>query len=253
MSGADIKTLINNTLVEYITTKKTLVDDDFIKVINEMHFETIGKKWNTPDKILSVLVHEVGHSIVGGALTGNYGEISAIRYGDIGGSTCFDDCLYDDVEEDEDDIERENQNMEAIIDSIIISFGGMASEKVLLNEKSIGVCSDFNGVSNRLSFLFDNGCYGFKYSFDILRGTEQTSKLRRNKGNHLCNKFLKEACKIIKKNRALAIHLINEVHKNDDAMSSNKVKRSVQYFFEHKKELTKKYKNIDIRNMLAKE
>ena len=40
MSGADLKTLINNTLLEYITYKDTIEIDDFIKIIQEMNFET---------------------------------------------------------------------------------------------------------------------------------------------------------------------------------------------------------------------
>lgn len=248
MSGADIKTLINNTLVEYITTKDSLVEDDFIKVINEMHFETIGKKWNTPDKILSVLVHEVGHSIVSGVLTGNYGEISAIKYGEVGGATTFDDYYPD---EEIVDVEKENQSAKSIIDKITIAFGGMASEKIILNENSLGVIGDFDSISTYMRFLFDCGCYGFKYTTDICRGGEMTASDRKRLSEKLCNKYFKKACKIIKKNKNLVYYLISEVHNNNDVLSSMGVSQRIKYFNSHKDEISKKYRNLDLKKLLT--
>ena len=246
MSGADIKTLINNTLVEYITIKDVLEEDDFIKVINEMHFETIGKKWNTSKKILKVLVHEVGHSVVSGVLTGNYGEISAIKYGDVGGSTNFYDDDLDDV-----DVERENIDRASIINDIIVAFGGMASEKIILHELSTGVYGDFTQVGNALRFLFDSGHYGFKFSQDIVRGSEKTFIIRKRLADRLCEKYFKQCCNIIRTNKELIYYLIEEVHKNNDVLSQECVQTRVNYFNEHKKELIKKYKNTDIQKLLV--
>ena len=246
MSGADIKTLINNTLVEYITVKETLKEDDFIKVINEMHFETIGKKWNTPDKVLSILVHEVGHSVVGGVLTGNYGEISAIRYGDVGGSTSFEEP----IDEEDAEIEKESENMKSVITRIIVAFGGMASEKIVLHEKSIGLAGDFENISNCLTFLLDNACYGFKYSSDILRGSDKYYTIRKGKAISLANKFYKKACKIIRKNIDLVKFLIHEVHANNDVLSQTAVKEKVKFFNANKETIHKAYNKLKLSDLV---
>lgn len=247
MSGADIKTLINNTLVEYITVKKKLDEDDFIKVINEMHFETIGKKWNTPKKILSILVHEVGHSIVSGTLNDNYGEISAIKYGHTAGSTMFDEEL----EEEQETLERESQDRNDILQGIMISLGGMASEWVLLHDKSIGVCGDFCSVDTSLRFLLDCAHYGFECSTDILRGTNSVFERRKKIADRICKSYFKKCCKIIKKNKYLAFYLIEQVHKNNDVLSSRVVKEKVAYFKQHKKEIEEKYRKVKIGNLLT--
>ena len=249
MSGADIKTLINNTLVEYITIKKRLDEDDFIKVINEMHFETIGKKWNTPKKILGIIVHEVGHSIVSGVLNNNYGEISAVRYGATAGSTVFDDMPEE--EEVIDALSSESQDRNSIIKDIMISFGGMASEWVLLHEKSIGVFGDFNSIDNAIRFLFDCGHYGFEYTTDIARGTNSTFDKRKKLANKLCKKYFHKACRIVKKNKYLAYFLIEEVHKNNDVLSSRVVEEKINYYKEHKDEIINKYKKIKLENLLT--
>lgn len=245
MSGADIKTLINNTLVEYITVKNKLEDDDFIKVINEMHFETIGKKWNTPDKVLSVLVHEVGHSVVSGVLTGNFGEISAIKYGDIGGSTCFETPCTE-----YDDIEKEHQEIQQVINSIVISFGGMASEKIVLKESSMGISGDFFQIDDMLRYLMDASYFGFKYSGNIFRLTDKSNEARRKLSVKLAKKYYRKACNIIKNNIHLIYYLIQEVHKNNDVLSSTAVQSRIDYFNEHKKELIHKYKNYNIKELI---
>ena len=239
MSGADLKTLINNTLVEYITTKQTIVDEDFIKIIQEMHFETIGKEWDSKDKVFEVLVHEAGHSIVSGELTNDYGQISALKYGDVGGNTTFDDDLCEDELVDFDGFTFKN-----LLDDITISFGGMAAEMVLLKQRSVGGHSDICQVASRMCYLFDVGIYGFKYSADIVTYTESTKEARRKLGVKLANKMFKKACKIVKKNRELILFLVDEIHKHNDVMSSKQIKENVDYFKEHKKELTKKYRNF---------
>ena len=107
MSCADLKTLINNTLLNYIVDKETIVLDDFIKIINEMNFETLGKKWSSKVMSLEVLSHEVGHAIIEYKLTGKWPNISALRYGDMAGhvETC---------EDFEEELEYEDESYEGL-------------------------------------------------------------------------------------------------------------------------------------------
>lgn len=87
MSGADIKTLVNNALIEYIDQKEFVDVDDFTKLVNEMNFETVGKRWKSIKNLKRTLAHEVGHSLVGWVLEGNHGSISALKYGETAGFT----------------------------------------------------------------------------------------------------------------------------------------------------------------------
>ena len=244
MSCADLKTLINNTMVEYITTKKTIKDDDFIKVINEMHFETIGKEWETSSKILEVLVHELGHSIVSGELCNDYGEISAIRYGDVGGFTELNS--YEDVVTEESDLtDNVNQSFEDNIKELSICLGGVAAEKVILHRKSLGGGSDINRVFSIVRMMCDLGAFGFEYSTlgmipETLREkvTNLTVKLAR--------KAFRKSCRIVRKNKYLLLYMMNEIHKHNDVMSSTQVRECVDYYKNNTKEIKKQYRHFKI-------
>ena len=114
MSGADLKTLINNTLIEYIANKSEIELNDFIKIINEMNFETIGKKWKDAKSALEVLAHEVGHLIVDWEIRGrkSWGNISALKYGNTAGHTTrgldIDEEMIEDDGIDEDYVTSED-------------------------------------------------------------------------------------------------------------------------------------------------
>lgn len=252
MSGADLKTLINNTLVEYITIKKHIDDKDFLKIINEMHFETIGKQWESPKMVKKILAHEIGHALVSGVLTGDYGTVSAIKYGDVQGSTQFCDDPYE--EEDDLLIVSEHSNKgdtaKSLINDIIVALGGMAAEKVLLNERSIGVLGgDSDNVSNLLSFLFESGVFGFKYTTTFCPAGSHSEFFReklRKIGVKLNKKYFNKACKIIKQNRLLAYYLIEEIHKNNDVLTTDEMNLRVAFYKENKKRIDKEFRNYKI-------
>lgn len=255
MSGADLKTLINNTLVEYITVKKHIEDKDFLKIINEMHFETIGKQWESPKMVKRILAHEIGHSIVGGVLTKDYGTVSAVKYGDVQGSTVFtgeDEMWEEPVDDDElaDSHFNKGDTYKTIINDIIVSFGGMAGERVLLKEKSIGVLGgDADRIGENLSFLISSGVFGLKYSNDFGPHGTNTDKYReyaRRFGLKLLNKYFKKACKIIRQNRYLAYYLIEEIHKNNDVLTADEVKIRVEFYKANKKKVDKQFKHYKI-------
>ena len=252
MSGADLKTLINNTLVEYITIKDEIEDKDFLKIINEMHFETIGKQWESPKQVKRILAHEIGHAIVSGVLTGDYGTVSAVKYGDVEGSTQFDaEEVYDDETNEE---TREHINKgdtaKSLINDIIVSFGGLAGEKVLLNENSIGVLGgDSESVSDILSFLTESGVYGFNYTTNFCPSGSHSELFRerlRKFGVKLNKKYFNIACTIIKKNRYLAYYLIEEIHKNNDVLTSDEMNIRVDFYKANKKRVDKEFKNYRI-------
>lgn len=257
MSGADLKTLINNTLLEYIVDRDEIDIDDFIKIINEMNFETIGKKWNNDENALEVLAHEVGHALVAYELTGTCGTVSAIRYGNTAGVTDLSDEVEDDDEEFEIELESSEKrlrNCHDLMSDILISLGGMAGEKIYLNLESTGVCSDLNSVSNAFDTLFDNGVFGFKYSrawyHDGCPDTYYKECFK--KGLKLTKKFYKKSFSIVKKHKVLGLYLIDEIHKSNDVLSNSEMIKRIK-LFNSDKALRNKYKKMKYTDLTKEE
>ncbi len=254
MSGADLKTLINNTLLEYVTNKKRVNLNDFIKIIHEMNFETIGKKWNNDENALEVLAHEIGHALVSYSLTGNCGTVSALRYGDMAGSTDLSDD-YDEICEEEscdDCSERRMRNYKDLVNDIMITLGGKVGEKVYLNQVSTGVSGDMDVIYSDFSIMNDNCCLGFKFSRAYTPNSDDTYHERTwKKHYHLVKKYYRKATKIVKSNKALGLYLIEEIHKHDDVLSNTELLKRIEKFKESKK-LQTKYKKMKFKELAKK-
>ena len=262
MSGADLKTLINNTLLEYITNKDVIEIDDFIKIIQEMNFETIGKKWNNDENALEVLAHEVGHALVAYELTGACGTVSAIRYGNTAGCT---DLIDDGGEHEPAPIEDETiewetesiskeeklKNYKDLINDIVVSFGGMVSEKIYLSLNSTGVSADLSNISNDFDTLFDNGVFGLKYSASWYWDGRPDIYYNRvyKKGLQFAKKYYKQAFKIVKKHKVLGLYLIDEIHKNNDVLSNAELMKRIREFKQNK-ELRTKYAHMSYKDLI---
>ena len=253
MSGADLKTLINNTLLEYIVEKDSIVLDDFIKIIHEMNFETIGKKWNNDENALEVLAHEIGHAIVSYKLTNKCGTVSALRYGDSAGSTDLCDEYYDEEEFETEDCpsERKITNVNDIYNDIKISLGGRAGEKVYLNQSSTGLNSDLGKISSDLDYMFDNVVFGFKYTRSWYHEgiNDRYYTLVRRKSLRLIKKCDREVRRIVRKNKILGLYLIDEIHKHNDVLSNSELIKRIK-LFEEDKTLQNKYKKLKFKDLL---
>ena len=248
MSGADLKTLINNTLLEYITIKETIVLDDFIKVINEMNFETIGKKWTDRKANLTILAHEVGHSIVSGILKGKWGTISALSYGNIGGVTCFD--------EDDELTYPEECNADCseplcskgvlrindVLDDIAISLGGYLGEKILLGYVTTGPVGDLESITDTVEFLMKCGYPNFFRQKNCYYSENTKDKVNKI-SKKIFNKQYRRVYNIIKRHKSLGLYLIEEVHNNSDVLSQEAIQEKVKEFMSNKKKYNNKYKN----------
>lgn len=252
MSGADLKTLINNTLLEYIVSKERVELNDFIKIIHEMNFETIGKKWNNDANALEVLAHEIGHALVAYELTGSCGTVSALRYGNTAGSTDISDEYYENEEialESSPYSEDRMKNYNDILNDIVITLGGMAGEKVYLNQKSTGVHGDMCSIYDSFETLVGNCCLGFNYSraYSPNSGDDVYNRVYR-KCKHLIKKYYKKACNILKKNKTLGLYLIDEIHKADDVLSNSELLRRIKIFKEDKTIRTK-YSKLKFKDL----
>ena len=258
MSGADLKTLINNTLLEYITKKESVVLDDFIKIINEMNFETIGKEWASDTVALEVLAHEIGHAVVGYDLTKNWGNVNALRYGDTEGSTTlvrtdfdFEEPICDDEGLNAEE-EKSHPTYQSILDEVCISLGGKAAEEVLLGEKSIGLGGDLRNIRRLFGFLNDNACFGFDLC-DSYYADATPAEIRFKSFNYfskLIKRLYKKTKKIVSKNKLLCLYLVDEIHSNNDVLSGEEINKRYKYYLKNKTELDRKYNKLTVRGLV---
>lgn len=230
-SGADIKTLVNNALIESKSLDRDLNLDDMTKLIDEMAFEDIGKHWKSKTAASKVLLHEAGHAVVRYALCDIPSAISGISYAESAGHTDFDD-FYDDFTDDFDELvekeEERNGNMtkESIIDLITCFFGGLATEEVFFGYHDTGCLADV-ASANR---LFDKLCncwfFGSEFiDFDperVASGYLIWRYFRIKKS--IFRKARRKAKKIIKSNARLITKLADAAMENDDTLSAGRMK-----------------------------
>ncbi len=249
-SGADIKTLINNALIEVKSTGKPIAMQDFAKLIDEMEFEDIGHRWKTKEAVTKVLIHEAGHAVVRWALTGKGSAISGIAYAGSAGHTSFYDD-FDDFMDDVDDMiaNQEEQAMAAdkdeLLDSIACLFGGISAEKLFYSNYDSGGVSDINSAITTFAAMCNYWFFDSKFiGVDPERCSSKTvvDKYLKTRSK-VFKKQLRTCEKIIKKNRALICHITAQALENDDTLSASEFKTVVANYFANKGEIDKKYKN----------
>ena len=246
MTGADIKTLVNNALIEYIDAKEFVEVDDFTKLVNEMNFETIGKKWNNVRNLKKILAHEVGHSLVGWVLERNHGSITALKYGNTAGFTSF---TKEEIEIDPYDNEELDYilNKKSAFNQFCVGLGGMASELVYYGIYDSGVSGDTSFLRDLHKDLTACGVFGSKYM--TYRWAEDSEKLKYEIEKHflkIMNKALKKSMKIIKKYKYLGRYMIDLAVESNDSLSSKQIEAAIIFYKEHKKEIIQKYKTTPL-------
>ena len=243
MSCSDIKTLVNNALIEYIDEQDSVDVDDFAKLINDMNFETIGKRWKNRNVVTKVIAHEVGHSIVSGILRGDFGSISAIKYDGVAGFTSFGDDLYEPEEEEI----REIWGKDELLNEICVSLGGMAGELIYYGSYDTGVFGDLSHCKDVFEYGTDAGIFGFKTLSQFWREEREGWKTHYE---HLRNKIFKQqlnrAKRIIRQNKYLGRYLIDLTLENSDVLTDKQLTMALNFYNEHKAELDAKYRNYKL-------
>lgn len=264
LSGSDIKTLINNALIEYIDSNKDLTVDDFVTLINEMQFEDIGRRWNSKEVVTKVLIHEAGHSIVGYFTKGNCGSISGIKFGDSAGHTNYDEDIPEEVVTEDgesgfsgdDSFMEEQEAREAVLsatkdtllDEIACCFGGMAAEKVFYGDFGLGCIADVNQSFNLFDIMGSNYFYGpepvkvDEFSTKSDHVIDRYFRLR----NKILEKQRRRAYRIVRANKYLIRYIVDCAINNEDTLNKKQVSEAIDTFNKNKKELVKKYKNKDL-------
>ena len=207
LSGADIKNLINETVIDSISRKAaSITEEDIEKNIPEIMFGDIKKaRKGLPSE--RICYHELGHFICGYVLKNEIGLVSTERYGQVvQGFT-----MYEGTREKEDQIMTVKE-MEA---EAATGLGGLAAEMVFLKDGSSGCRSDVINVSNIVGNMLSSGALGMQYISCPFSGggmfasklSEKYSEIIDGKGREILSDCLEKAKAIVVENKDLLLHL----------------------------------------------
>lgn len=162
-TGADIKSLVNSSLIEAVRKKETISLETIVSVIPTIRFGEI-KKQSKNGPTDAVCYHEIGHFLAQFELTNEIGSISVESYGAVAGRMEIDDEFDNPFKP-----KKDSRSAEEILASIAVCLGGMAGEEVFLGKRYCGSSSDISNAVELINIVISNGCLGFEYlpSFDI--------------------------------------------------------------------------------------
>lgn len=208
-SGADLKTLVNETLLQAVASdKKEIANSDFYDVISTILFKGIRKRdHGTP--VDQVCYHELGHFICEYKLNNNISEVSVERIGNVEGHIrpiyrgepnkifSFDECK----------------------NKAIVALGGYAAEQIFMGQAYTGNYDDFDNFDEILNVMASSGMLGTKYIFQARNGRRPISiESRKDIGDDIrvkCfDEYLEIANNIINENKDLIEFLFDKLKKS---------------------------------------
>lgn len=164
-TGADIKSLVNSSLIEAVRRKEDVSLEVIASVIPTIRFGEI-KKQSKAGPTDAVCYNEIGHFLTQLELTKEIGSISVESYGAIAGRMEIDDEFDNPFRP-----RKDSRSAEEILASIAVCLGGMAGEEVFLGKRYCGSSADISNAIELINLVISNGCLGFEYlpSFDVER------------------------------------------------------------------------------------
>ena len=220
-SGSDIKTLINETLIECCSNNKEVVCiEDFEKMIPVVLFKDIKKDEETPCKEMTCY-HEVGHFIAEYVQTGIIGAISIERYGNVQGHIMFDTEYYDLATITKKSVKR----------LVTTALAGMAAEEIMCDDISCGATDDVSKAKIYISLIFGVGAYGFDKIPSSVNNSPRGMASFKNEENpsykemevRMLTEAYDDAKKIIESNKSVVEALVKELKKSG-RISKNELK-----------------------------
>ncbi len=153
-TGADIKAMVNNALVDAVREKRNPVMDDFLRAIPPIRFGEI-KKERKKEPGDHLIYHEIGHMLTHYAIYGEPTSISLDKYGDIEGRAEVDDKDSATGEE------LGESSVSELLNKAAVYMGGIAGEKVFLGQRYCGSAGDIGKATGMISLCVSSGAFGF--------------------------------------------------------------------------------------------
>lgn len=235
-SGADIKTLINETIIDCASKKIDKISiKDFERNIPVILFQEIRKvDANGPSD--TTCYHEIGHFIISYIVNNEIGEISVERYGDIQG--------YMNLEAGSKTRVQVTRN--TLDNRVMVALGGMAAEEVYTKDISLGAIKDISNAKALISGLMQSGALGFdlisektnSIEYALHRSSESSdSEAKKTKiENYMANKLeenFKRAKQILVENKKLADYIYKEI-KTNSKLNKNEMTNLINKYNENK-------------------
>lgn len=228
-SCADLKTLINETLLQVITSNKMVVsNDDFQRVIPTILFKGIRKKEHGT-LLEQVCYHELGHFICEYELNKNVSDVSIERIGKTEGHT----RVYRPGEH------LRVQSFEECKNEAIVALGGYAAEICFLGQAYTSNSADFAMFEEIIYEMASSGMLGSKFIFSAKNRNRSIMRdqISRNDSVEdirvLCfDEYLAIATKIVNDNKDM-IQFLFEKLKKSETLESSEIRKYIDEYNNH--------------------
>ena len=211
MSGADIKTIVNEATLEAINTNEGILEDR--QIFNAI-FKVKNKDLNRNNPVSKeLLYHDIGHMIVSYKLFKRFNEIMTTDNNYVGNSTVsFLEEMNRNIYDEYDDFDDEtNDNLKEIfvnknkaIDIISVYLAGGICEEIFFNDRSFNNYVDIVNAIKDITFMMGAGYFGYKFTVvnDISESKPLTGNIR--------ELIEEEKVMIMEKAHAKAFEIIND-------------------------------------------
>lgn len=228
--GADIKTLVNETLLDLVSSgKKEATISDFDDQIQSIRFADLKHPDQEADK--STIYHELGHAVLTYELTKKAPSVCVERIGKALGFTVHESTL---------DILKLSKSQ--ILDQISIALGGMAAEEVFVGETSTGSSNDVEKANDLCDLMAKSGMFGFdclvfeqpRYSYREPKVSEERmAKIEAKKAETLTKAYFR--AKILLKDESKLVECLFKELQANKKLSSEELESLIEAFRKEKK------------------
>lgn len=234
-SGADLKTLLNETLINCISdNKKEATTKDVERTIPLIALKGI-RQVTRKEPSKRVCYHEIGHFICHYALTGEPSEISVEKIGQTHGYSRR--IIYRGIFEEEYE-ESDIETVKDLENSAIELLGGYAAESIFMGDVSTGVSNDLDKFGSIILNMANIGAFGKNYMF-INSGKRMPSiydaeRIEDDPRREYFDKYLAKATELINNNKELALYVYEKLVEKS-SLDSEEVEQYINEFKENHK------------------
>lgn len=169
-NGADIKTLVNETVLDCIHKGVDPTDEIFLLHVRKIFAQDIDRESDTRNESL-IAYHDIGHLLVSKALLGRFDDITVEFESEATGNSSITSLFEDDEDDDDDyyddDDEKEitiaQDSKKILLDKVAVLLGGAAAEEVMLSQRYLTSEDDLRAAVKLINKGFSSGLFGFEY------------------------------------------------------------------------------------------
>lgn len=167
LTAADIKTLINESVMACVHAECALSDNVLIAELHKLTEKDVNRESSARRLALSA-VHDIGHLLLSYMLLDAFDEPSVEFESNMSGNSSIASLfLRDDDDDDDDDedpeIETYGDSETTVRNKVAVLLGGLAAEDVVLGEKYLDARNDITSAINLINKAACGGLFGFEH------------------------------------------------------------------------------------------